>query len=368
MFSSSQLGSIQTIADPAYKQAPAIIDDSIASLAWHQPDTSSGLETLGLVSSSWDSKVRFFTINPPTSSEIPVRDIAEPYLVNTEFPVISLSVNQSTMQVLGGAVDGSIYLIDPVSARTVGKHNDAVKGVYFLDNGNVFCTVSYDKTLKIWDLRMPNVHSTYNLGGKVLCLDMLGSFLAAGLNDGRLLMCDLIGIHRITNFRDFTVESPLGNDSALSAVSISKENVIGVGSCDGRSNLSSFAKRSNGAYGLTNIVTFKAHKIDPGQDGNTSDLKILYPIHAVGLYPQNKNTYFTAGGDGKIVLWDIPARNKITTFSCHPAPITAAKLSPDGKYLAYAFGYDWGKGIEGAKSMISKLHVHTTQSTELANV
>ena len=30
-------------------------------------------------------------------------------------------------------------------------------------------------------------------------------------------------------------------------------------------------------------------------------------------------------------------------------PITAAEFNETGDYLALAFGYDWGKGVEGFK-------------------
>jgi len=230
--------------------------------------------------------------------------------------------------------------------------------------------MSYDKTLKFWDLRSSSLIKSFNLGAKAVCSDMLFPNIAIGLSNEKLLIFDIA--RDIDNvFRDVDrhyIDSPLGHPSALSAVSISKENVLGTGTYDGRSNLSHIERRSDGSSRLSNIVTFKAHKIDPGQNGNTSDLKILYPIHSVGLHPQNKNTYMTAGGDGTVMFWDIPARNKLTLLSGSPAPITAAKYSPCGRFVAYAFGYDWAKGIEGSKIIKPKLHVHTTLSDELANV
>ena len=56
---------------------------------------------------------------------------------------------------------------------------------------------------------------------------------------------------------------------------------------------------------------------------------------------------FTAGGDGVINLWDYEVRNKIRALTFNKVPITFAKISPDGNYMAYALGYDWSEGIWG---------------------
>jgi hypothetical protein len=40
-------------------------------------------------------------------------------------------------------------------------------------------------------------------------------------------------------------------------------------------------------------------------------------------------------------------------------------MSPDGLFLAYALGYDWHKGIEGADSCKPRICIHAIKDEEL---
>ncbi len=60
-------------------------------------------------------------------------------------------------------------------------------------------------------------------------------------------------------------------------------------------------------------------------------------------------------------------RTRLSGFSTGGVPVTEAKWSPDAMYVAYGVGYDWSKGIEGAKSYKTELRVHTVQSNEVVN-
>ena len=60
----------------------------------------------------------------------------------------------------------------------------------------------------------------------------------------------------------------------------------------------------------------------------------------------------TAGGDGKIIFWDISQKNKIKEFCYNNQPVTACKISPDGNFLVYALGNDWSEGVWGMEKRI----------------
>jgi len=171
------------------------------------------------------------------------------------------------------------------------------------------------------------------------------------------------------------VDSPLGQGSQLSAIAISKtDNAIGFASSDGRANISNLVSysstlmpSSNTVFELNNVATFKCHKLDPGQGGNTSDLKILFPVHSIGFNPKKRYSLFTAGGEGSIHFWDSQRKDRLKTLSFNGVPVTKAKLNPDGNLLAYALGYDWAKGIEGEHSYKNSIAVHKTQLNEYVN-
>jgi len=347
----------EPVSDLAFREAPTTFEDAISSISWLPEDISSTFAC-----SSWDSKIHIYRILPLTTETSAVQDMSTLASMTIEYPCLSIAWERQTNCLVGGAIDGSIYMIDYVgnSVTTIGKHNDAVKGVYFTPSNGIVCSVSHDKTMKFWDRRIPSSIFNLNLGAKAVCSDMLDFNIAIGLSNEKLLILDTATLSVSGDISRYYIDSPLGNSSPLSAVSISKENVIGIGTSDGRSNLSNFERRDDGTTRLSNIVTFKAHKID----ASNSDMKILFPIHAVGLHPLNKNRYLTAGGDGCIYFWDIPLRSKIANISNLCTPITAAKWSPNGKYLTYGIGYDWAKGIEGSKSIKNRLIIHTTQPAE----
>ncbi len=368
MISNSLLGQT-SVTDPEFIRPLTNFTDTIACLSWGKdeiPDV--------LLCSTWNGYVYLYYVTPrhPGAELTIVDNTYEAYSRSMEIPCISLAWQHSAKKIITGSIDGTISSMDINASgiQTIGKHDDAVKGVYYIEELNLICSLSYDKTLKFWDMRMSGPASDWNFGAKVVCSDFLYPHFAVGLSNEKLLFFDVM--HDLPSvFRDLDrhcIGSPLGSNSPLSTIAISKENKVGIATYDGRSNLSKFERRNDGTTGLENIVTFKAHKIDPGQNGNTSNLKILYPIHAVGFHPRNRNTYFTAGGDGCVNIWDIPARNKQAYWTCTNAPITAAKYSPNGKLLAYAYGYDYAKGIEGSQTIKPKLHIHSTQLYELAKV
>jgi len=358
-----------TNLDQNFIESPTTFNDSIASLCWTPLPENKSL----LACSSWDSQVVVYSGFEEYLNE-DVDDLSEIIIETAENPYLCTGwvggPTDSNPALLLGGIDGTVCSRSLNSNRTVilGKHDDAVKGIYRYssESHDQVWSVSYDKVIKVWDFRNPEPIMNFNLPAKPVCIDVLDDTVAIGLNNEKLLIFDIKDINQVfQNVERYYVNSPLGSGSQLSSISISKENVIGVGAYDGRSNLSTFSRKSDGTSEIENIVTFKAHKIDPGQDGNSTDLKILYPIHAVGLHPTNRKTYFTAGGDGDIIFWDLVSKNKLTTLSCRPMPVTAAKMSPDGSFLAYGVGYDWSKGIEGHQSFNSRLHFHEMQPNDV---
>ena len=56
------------------------------------------------------------------------------------------------------------------------------------------------------------------------------------------------------------------------------------------------------------------------------------------------------GGDGQFSTWNKDHKSKYKSSKKFPSPMTAGDFSWDGTLIAYAIGYDWALGAEGAKS------------------
>lgn len=331
--------------------------DTISSLAWC-PNVQHRL----FVCSSWDSKIRLYDTAIGTQQKGLVLKGA----LQVEDPCISLCWADDMSKFFAGCINNTVKAFDPVTGQSVdvGKHDAAVRDVFWINSANTLMTTSFDKTIRFWDLRQQNPVAGFNVGQKIYCADMCSPLFAMGLSDEKLLVVNLHDIQNMLNKTPLDyIDSPLGQTSQLTSVGFfSDGSGIGIGSHDGRANLSKLEMDNRGRPKLANIMTFKCHKIDAGSSLSQTT---LYPVHGIGFHPKSKNFVYTAGGEGNIYFWDYVAKNKIKGFDYKGVPVTKVKMSPDGLLMAYGLGYDWSKGIEGYMSHKPKLCVHVMQEAEL---
>ena len=315
--------------------------------------------------SSWDSKVRVYEYEEKLGTTF----LEQKTCFDTPDPCLSIAFFPGLPLLIIGCIDGSLSISDmsnPSETTTLGKHDDAIKDIHILENGIILST-SYDKTIRVWDLNQKNEVAKIQFDDKIYCSDFQLDSLkfVAGFSNDKLLICNIMDLQSQRTSDLPYVFSPLGSGSQLSAIAISKhDNALGLTSSDGRANVSTLVQNSNGRFRLDNIVSFKCHKLDPGQGGNTSSYKILFPVHSIGFHPEKRHSLFTAGGEGSIHFWDSQRKDRLKTLSFSGVPVTKAKLNDNGTLLAYALGYDWAKGIEGAHSYNNSISVHKIQPNE----
>jgi len=334
--------------------------DTISSITW-APSTQVRMFS----TSSWDSKVRIYEAVVQSMTE---KGLVQKACLDVEDPCLCTSWSDDLSKLFAGCVNNTVKAFDLSTGQSVnvGQHEGPVKSVFWISPANTLCTLSFDKTIRFWDLRQQNPVAGYNLGQKVYCADYAHPNIVMGMGEEKILLVNLPNMQNMLgkNTLDY-IESPLGKESQITAIEFFSDGYgIGLASHDGRANLSKIEQDNMGRIKLTNVMTFKCHKVDQG-NGNQPQNQLLYPVHAIGFHPKSKNFVYTAGGEGSMFFWDYGAKNKITGFNYNRVPITRAKMSPDGLLLAYSLGYDWAKGIEGYMSYKPKVCCHIMQDNEL---
>lgn len=73
----------------------------------------------------------------------------------------------------------------------VAQHEDAIKCIQFLNQGNIIATGSWDKTIKYWDTRSPQPIATVQLPERCYSMDAKGSLLVVGTAEKHICVFDL---------------------------------------------------------------------------------------------------------------------------------------------------------------------------------
>lgn len=135
----------------------------------------------------------------------------------------------------------------------VGKHTAPVKDVFYVASQNAVMTTSYDKSINFWQLGNPNPIYNVTLPHKLYAADFQTPLFAAGLSSEKILLFDINNIgHKVT------LDSQLGKESQIQSVSLSADcETFGMGSVDGRANLSTIGKQVNGDLKLVIIGLFR---------------------------------------------------------------------------------------------------------------
>lgn len=211
-----------------------------------------------------------------TSSWLPVSETS---------PVTHVSSADGSVLVCG-AVDGSIYYIDP---------------------------------------RMGRLADKVSASAKILAMDASSTYSTVGVAGGRVLIYDIRSRAAPWQVRS----SGLKHQMSCIRSNVSSDGYA-VSSIDGRVSMEFYDPLSEAQ---DRKFAFKCHRHkDPA---NNRD--IVYPVTLLRFHPIH-NTLFTAGGDGHVCIWNWTSRKRIKQFPQLPLPffVSHMDIARDGRLLAVA--------------------------------
>jgi len=347
-----------SITDP--QETPT---DSVSCISW----TPSGKNPT-FATSAWDSFIRIYNVDSEASS------LEQKSCFEADSPCLSVNWHEDETTLFAGCTDGSARSFDVETGQSevIGHHEGPVRSVYWLSQPNALLTLSYDRTLRFWDPRQEGSKHVagFKLDYKPFCSDLIYPNLVVGMSETAILYLNLLDIQSsLIPGSPYYMVSPLGKKSQLTSIKLcqGEQPAIGMSDNHGRCNISKF-KYNDGVHGplidLNSVITWKSHH---KRDLDKRTIEV-YPNTSFGFHPNHgSNFVYTtgAGGEGQMNFWDIKRKDKIAEFDFKGTSVTRAEMDPTGKFLAYALGYDWSRGIQGYMSQAPKVCVHVMKDQEL---
>jgi len=361
-------------ANPNTNQDDSLTDLGLDNQANNPSDTVSSLQWMPnlqmkiLAASTWDGKIYLYEALMSGYQKYLTQKMV--YTSQNE-PILSLSWKKDSSMIFAGCGDNSVKAFDVNSGKSmiVGSHDGPVHSVHWIEQMNALMSISYNQQIKFWQLGNPNAVFQVASDSRIFASDFNYPYVFLGMNNDQLNIFDLNQMQGFPNGKLIgTFATPLQSQTNSLAL-FPKNDGYGVGSIDGRANLSTMEKQNVYGGSQSNAplfksaskMTFKCHKME-----ESATINILLPVHSIGFHPNSRCFVYTAGGDGMINFWDHEAKNKIKTLSFKGVPVNRVKISDDGLLMAYSLGYDWQKGIWGMDPAVKpKVCVHVMAENEL---
>lgn len=184
----------------------------------------------------------------------------------------------------------------PATVVTLDGHTDSVYSIELIHD--LICTGSRDRTLRLWSLKGYRHLSTHESGhnGSVLTISAGYDILATGGSDGTVVIrsCD-----------DFRI---------LWRVQLHQSGILGL--AVGPENCAAASK--DGSIIILNTRCYSIHRkiLDAHSGKPVSDI----------AYNASTRTFYSAGGDGKIHLWNMQEGSKLFTLRGHKKSVTCLRV------------------------------------------
>ena len=197
-------------------------------------------------------------------------------------------------------------------------------------------TGSWDKSLRLWDLRQQSPILTLDLKERCYAADVIYPMAVVTTAQRGIIVYQLENTP--SEFK--RIDSPLKYQHRCVSIFKDKKNApagFALGSVEGR-----VAIQYINPQNPRDNFTFKCHRSDVT---TTSQIQEIYAVNDIAFHPQH-GTLGTVGSDGKFSFWDKDARTKLKTSEQCQQSITCCCFNNTGDIFAYALGYDWSKGHE----------------------
>ncbi|OIR58603.1 MAG: mitotic spindle checkpoint protein Bub3 [Amphiamblys sp. WSBS2006] len=274
-----------------------------------------------LYCSSWDKDVRVYDTEKST-----LRGHA-----TVGSPVLDIAVDKGTLSVFCGCLDGSVVEIDgaAMEERTIGKHLGGVKGVAQVES-RVFATGGWDKKFCLWDARAQSAQSVFDLPKKVYSIDAACEMVVVGMAERAVYLFDVRRLDRPYQKRESSLRS-----QTRSVRLFHDAGGFVTSSIDGRVSVDYIDDAQT-----PRCYAFKCHWETITQ--NSERVALVHPVHALCLDAAGQLA--TGGGDGKVYLWNIHTKKRVSEFMRYPSSISSLCFSGDSSRLAVASSYCFEEG------------------------
>lgn len=300
-----------------------------------------------LVSGSWDSEVRCWSVEPNgSSSAVNMHKHAG--------PVLDVAWSADGQAVFSASADktAKMWTLANNQQTTIAAHDAPIRHIFYCDNfangSPCVVTGSWDKTVKYWDLRAPTGKPMGSVAtsDKVYAMDARAPLLVVGTADRQL---------RVYDIRKPTVvfhEKQAQLKHQFRCLATFPDSMgYAVGSIEGRVSIDHIQEADR-----KSDFAFKCHR----------ESDTIFPVNSIAFHEEH-GTFATAGSDGGFNFWDKDNKHRLKQFIRLNQPITAGAFSADGNIYAYAVGYDWSKGAAHHKPATDKKYVllHGVQPQEI---
>ena len=241
-----------------------------------------------------------------------------------------------------------------VNNRIIGRHNDAVNHVFYIEEIGCVASASWDGFLKYWDINDDSCQPLLQLDlkGTVHAMDVHFPLLIITTAPRNIILFDLTMPHIPVKIW----KSNLKCETQKHCLKFFSDRFgFIISTIEGRAAIHHMDSKN-----VSSNFIFKCHRT--ANDVFAPNSIDFNPLHG---------TFSTTGADKKAYFWDKDSKQKIYTTPNTAREVGVGKFSQDGSLFAYVVQYDYSKGKYGLDSTSTAekvaIHLHKMLPAEIEN-